>query len=301
MSVQYRLGFLFLLALRFAEPSIAQGFTLQHPGGPFKYTNPCFDPIIDGAFSGGLANGQPVGEWQGISALVYDTRPGGVFGKAVPISWTPGDARGRVYAPVGLGDETSLDEFYGLLAFVDYTQADWSAVGLGSTIAEVHFEGDSPGTLTLLRGNDSNLFSFYFSLENVIDSGADASTFGIEATASFSPSPLSDQPHLVIEYSIPLSVPAGFGDLNGNGEFDPDESFPPAALTGLVAPGLQRLTASYYVNRLPVPAVDMLVSYDPHGLTTLSANHLFVPEPYACGLLTMALFAVAPVGRRSPR
>lgn len=269
----------------------ALGFSLLHPPGPFKYTNPGFDATIDGAFSGGLLNGFPMGEWEGISPLVYDNRQAATTGTVVPINWLPGDTRGTVYAPVGLAHGPILHEFYGLLALTEYTNPCFLAASPGSTVAEVHLAGPSPGTLSLLRGNDPSQFDFYLNLANVIDSGKEAAEYGIEAAASFAQSPLSDSPHLVIEFSIPVSVPAGFGDTNSNGLLDDGEVFPPEGLTGLVEPGLQRLTASYVIEGVIIPAADMLVSFDQQGFATISANHLVVPEPGTIALISTALFA----------
>ena len=263
-----------------------------------------FPMSVDGHF-----DGLGVGEWSDVTAASFLSSPGS---SAVPLG--PGiqpGANSALYAALGLSGtstEPSLPLLYDFLPrtplggplgiggevfatvkFPIHVPQQFRALGTGAEKQDVTviFQGRSTP-----QGVAGSFFDIFVDLD--FDGTGDvlASQLGLDGAAGFGSSPLSPNPHLIVELGVGLRIQPGFaapgGPLPGNGInpatglYDPDPAFWGAAGGGNGgAAGSPGGGAGGELQN----ASSGLFTINPDG----STNVVAVPEPASAALLLLGL------------
>lgn len=268
-----------------------------------------FPVIVDGQFSGGFANGNLSGEWSDVIPLAFHspTRADAEFRATTRGS---ADTNSLLYVAVAPGislpPEEGIEDLYLMYDYLPRTRL--CAPGdQGQEIARVTFpvrdprEGPGPaqagdeetvisvvgrcapegGPRTGVGISSSSIFEcptfFEVDFTVLFDDGTEvpADSVGVGACAGLGGSTLSTVPHLIVELEVELNIPPGFGDLDRDGQQDPNEPFPPAGInpaTGRYDPDPKFWTSSFAKDQGDPPATSALFQINPNGSTTANNN-----------------------------
>jgi hypothetical protein len=288
------------LALSCCSVALA-GILIPTSGYAQTITNPvsAFDITVDGQFTGGVSNGQLVGEWSDITPAAFISPP---TDAGSLVATTVGDPRANSLLYAGL--DPGKDNLY---LMYDYLPRTNPVFQNGDVAGQISFPVTLPAggvfgtggktdiTVKLVFGSPAgvhgdaqfNLSAHSFTpLQVVVDGTANgtnqpfevpAASLGMEAALGFGPSTLSTTPHMLIELSVPLLIPADFGSaFPTSGESGPDNSgySPDPAFWG----------GNFANNGGDPPGSAAMFQILPNGNTLITPLAPSVPEPSALAL-----------------
>jgi DNA-binding beta-propeller fold protein YncE len=225
--------------------------------------------IIDGQFT------DTVGEWSDVTPGAFISDSSGQLRATEPDSPLATSLFFTTLAPVSgqvTGSATELADLRILLASVSRTDSTFAP---GAPVAAISFPivhgaaGDESRLVTLqIRAAPSGAPAWF---EAIVDTNGDgipdapASAMDLRVAAGFGASPLSPDPHLLIELSVPLFIPAGFGEADG--------PFPPEGLSGIYPPSPSFWTAAFARDGEPglMPGTGAMLHVEPTGHVILNA------------------------------
>ena len=263
---------------------------------------PSVIPItVDGQFSGGVVNGQIVGEWSDVTPLAF-IAPSSETGTLFRAPRADPRVNSLLYAVIAPGNNVQNDELYLMYEYLGRTNPTFAP---GEFIADVRFKVDlsarngssdqlitvqfrgAGGVATTTAGAAAvSAVSVFVDLDNNGTSDKTASELGMEGAIGFGPSSLSSLNHLLVELEVPLKIPAGFG-----------QAFPPQGLpNGIYSPDPRFWGASSSKDVGDPPISAAIFTINPNGSTTansaaagvLLAPSQVVPEPATPALLGAA-------------
>lgn len=286
----------------------------QAPGDDGQVENPVsqFPIIVDGLFTGGVSGGQIVGEWSDVAPLAFisPTSPGGTL---VRTTLEDPLRNSLLYAGIAPGTTEGGLELY---LMYDYLPRTNTLFAPGEFIADIRFPVTLPPVEQGAPPRDNQFITVQFRGGGVATTGVSsaiaaipgvavlvdingdgipdttASALGMDGAVGFGPSTLSALDHLLVELEVPLRIPAQFGDLDRDGNQDPNEPFPPAGInpaTGLYDPDPAFWGANIAKNDVDPPASAAIFQILPNGTTVANSTAVplagEIPEPSSLLLL----------------
>lgn len=242
-----------------------------------------FPITIDGQFTDGITNKIVQGEWSDLVPLAF-IAPADANGTLVPTTLGNPLSNSLLYA--GLAPENiggPVTSLYLMYAYLGRTNPLFAQ---GELIFHVEFPViylGNPFDIDVRLVGTGNANSFYDLV--VLANGALVSPGQViangDAAAGFGPSPLSGNPHLLVELEVSLLIEPGFGTPGG--------PFPAAGLPGVYspAPAFWRANAAKDVGDPPISAA--IFTIKPDGSTAIQA----IPEPSTYILVVLGLAALS--------
>lgn len=282
-----------------------------------EVTNPIsqFPITVDGQFTDGVGTG----EWSDTTPLAFISPPTGdgfsLAGLKQAQIGDPG-VNSLLYAALAPGDGAASVELYLMYVYLPRTNPDFfpgefvADIVFPITITEelsaalannfeiivpsgdnqliaVQVRGGFQPALTTVIGPSPGLFDVSVAfLNNSEANTVPADLLGMEAAVGFGPSPLSSDPHMLIELEVPLHIDLAF--LEQNPDFRDDRGgFVPGTgginpATGLYDPDPAFWGGFFANDTIDPPGSAAIFTINPNGSVTSNSNFLptaAVPEP----------------------